>query len=94
MQLLQGSVEMGVKAVNAYPADSAARSALITLIRSVLTVTEFSALVPWIIPVLNAIIISVTQTADADGVVELLELLGGFATRYKAEIKPLSLIHI
>jgi hypothetical protein len=26
---------------------------------------------------------------DADGIVELLELFGGFATRYKADIAPL-----
>jgi hypothetical protein len=87
--LLQGTVEMGVKAVIAFPVDNAARSALVTLIRSVLTVTDFTTLIPWLIPAINAILVSATCTGDADGVVELLELFGGFATRYKAEIAPL-----
>lgn len=89
LQLLHGSVEMGVKALTACPADTDARSAVLTLLRTTLTVTDFAELIPWLIPALNAIIVSATQTVDADGIVELLELFGGFATRYKADIAPL-----
>ena len=88
-RLLQSCLELCVKAVAATPTDTAARSALVTLIRSILIITDFTALLPWVIAAVEKIVVSVGRTADADGVVEMLELFGGFATRYKAEIAPL-----
>jgi hypothetical protein len=88
-RLLQSCLELCVKAVAATPTDTAARSALVTLIRSVLIITDFTALLPWVIAAVEKIVVSVGRTAEADGVVEMLELFGGFATRYKAEIAPL-----
>ena len=87
--LLQSCLELCVKAVAATPSDVAARSALVTLIRSILIITDFAALLPWIITAVEKIVVSVNRTAEADGVVEMLELFGGFATRYKADISPL-----
>ena len=52
-------------------------------------ITDFTALLPWVIAAVEKIVVSVGRTAEADGVVEMLELFGGFATRYKAEIAPL-----
>jgi hypothetical protein len=61
----------------------------VTLIRSCLAVVEFNELVPCLPPALNAIMVSVGAMNDVDGVIETLELVSGFATRYKAEIAPL-----
>ena len=88
-RMLQSSLDLCVKAVAATPADTAARSALVTLIRSILIITDFTALLPWVIAAVEQIVLSVSRTAEADGVIEMLELFGGFATRYKAEIAPL-----
>eukprot|EP01051_Picozoa_sp_SAG22_P015360 SAG22_NODE_1994_length_3189_cov_3.276375_2_plen_910_part_01 len=89
--LLFGAVEMAVKAVDTFPAIPAARSGLITLIRSCLAVVEFNELLPCLPAALHAIIVSAGQavTTEIDGVVEVLELVSGFATRYKAEIAPM-----
>lgn len=88
-QLLFGTVEMAVKAVDTYPTIDTARSALVTLIRSCLAVVDFNELLPCLPAALHAIIVSAGSATEVDGVIEVLELVSGFTTRYKQDVAPM-----
>eukprot|EP01052_Picozoa_sp_SAG31_P000762 SAG31_NODE_22_length_33849_cov_13.713096_10_plen_951_part_00 len=88
-QLLFGTVETAVKAVDAFPTIAGVRSALVTLIRSCLAVLEFHELLPVLPAALHAIIVSAGAAGEVDAVIEVLDLVSSFATRYKQEIGPI-----